>query len=397
MVPDTGCVKMANRHRVLAGTFVANVGQIGTRTVISPLVPLIVEGFAISTAGVGTALTLMTAAYAIGMYPSGGVSDRFGERSVITGVLAVAAFAGSMIALAPTFPVFTAGVVILGIGTGFYVAGASSILDRRFDRTGRAFGIHVSGGPLAGALLPVVATWVATRWGWRAGVLVGTATALLGLFAFRLLVPSTDPAAPVGALDRLRPRAALATLKQPSVAGALAVGCVGAFVYNAFFSFFPTFLQQYGGYTPEFASASFGAIFFLMIIGAPTAGLVADRYGSAFGVALPMVLTACGLLALVYRPGLALPGVVLLGAGLTWGGSLQSALMNTVDEDGGSGFAMASSTYILIGSSGSIVTGWLATEAGWGVAYAVSAALCLLTAAAILGNRWIRHPRYTRF
>lgn len=393
MVREIGGVQWANRHRVLVGALAANVGQFGVRTVISPLVPFIVEEFAVSTAGVGTALTLMMAAYAIGMYPSGAVSDRFGERIVITGVLVAAVVAGTAIVLAPEFPMFAVSVVVLGGGTGFYVAAAASLLDRRFEETGTAFGIHVSGGPLAGVLLPVVAIWVATGWGWRSGMLVGTATALVGLLVFRLLVPRTVPPAPNGAFDRIRPRSALATLRRPAVAGSLAVGCVGSFVFNAFFSFFPTFLQQYGAKSPEYAGAAFGGVFLLMIVGAPTAGRVADRFGTAPGVALPMLLTACGFITLILRPDLAVAGVVLLGAGLTWGGALQVAIMNAVGEDGGSGFAMASSTYLLIGSSGSVVTGWLSNTAGWDIAYGVSTGLCLLTASGILVNRWLRNSR----
>jgi predicted MFS family arabinose efflux permease len=380
-------VHLAQRHRVLAGALAANVGQFGTRTVISPLVPLIVLAFDISNAAIGGVLTLSWAMFAVGQYPSGAVADRYGERRVISAALLVAIGTSAAVALAPSFAAFALAAALLGGGTGFYFAVGTSLLDRQFDETGGAFGLHSSGAPLAGVLLPLVALWAASQWNWRAGMLVGTVTAALGLLVFRASIGPTPPAAPEGALNRLKPRAALRTLRRPAVLRAVALGCVGIYAFQSFVSFLPTFLQAYAGLGEGVASAAFSGAFLLVVIGNPTAGLLADRFGTDLGMAVPMALTGAGFALAVARPDLALAGVALIGAGATWGGPLQTAVMRAVDEDGGSGFAIARSTYLLIGASGNVITGTLADRVGWDLAYGVVAGLLFVTAAVLFVER----------
>jgi len=372
---------------VLAGAFAANVGQFGTRTVISPLVPLIVLAFDVSTAAIGGVLTLSWAMFAVGQYPSGAVADRYGERRVISAALVVAIGASAAVALAPSFPAFALAAAVLGGGTGFYFAVGTSLLDRKFAKTGGAFGLHSAGAPLSGVLLPVIATWAASRWNWRAGIFVGTATAVVALLLFRATVRPTRPAAPEGALTRLHPRAALRTLRRPAVLRATALGCVGIYAFQSFVSFLPTFLQAYAGFGEAAASAAFSGAFLLVVICNPTAGVLADRVGTDLGMAVPMALTGAGFTVAIARPELALSGVALIGVGATWGGPLQTAVMRAVDEDGGAGFAIARSTYLLIGASGNVITGTLADRVGWDVAYGVVAGLLFVTAAALLVER----------
>lgn len=389
---------MADRHRVLAGALAANVGQFGTRTVISPLVPPIVAAFGVSNAAVGGVLTLSWAMFAVGQYPSGAVADRYGERRVITAALLVAIVTSAALALVPTsaFWTFAVAAALLGGGTGFYFAVGTSLLDRQFDETGGAFGLHSSGAPIAGVLLPLVAVGAASRWNWRAGILVGTATAALALLVFRAMVGPTRPAAPDGAFDRLKPRAALGTLRRPAVIRAVALGCVGIYAFQSFVSFFPTFLQAYVGLEEAAASAAFSGAFLLVVAGNPTAGLLADRVGTDLGMAVPMAITGTGFVAIIARPDLALLGVALVGIGATWGGPLQTAVMVAIDEEGGSGFAIARSTYLLIGASGNVITGTLADRVGWDVAYGVVAGLLFVTAGVLFLERTVSGARSGR-
>ena len=77
-----------------------------------------------------------------------------------------------------------------------------------------------------------------------------------------------------------------------------------------------------------------------------------------------------------------------MGLALTWGGVLQSRFMSQFPEtDRASGFGMARTVFVLLGSVGNAVTGVLASRVGWGVAYGVVAALLLVAAGLVWGRR----------
>ena len=77
-----------------------------------------------------------------------------------------------------------------------------------------------------------------------------------------------------------------------------------------------------------------------------------------------------------------------MGLALTWGGVLQSRFMSQFPEtDRASGFGMARTVFVLLGSVGNAVTGVLASRVGWGAAYGVVVALLLVAAGLVWGRR----------
>jgi MFS family permease len=77
----------------LALAVFANFSRLGTRLLISPLVPAVLVAFGVSKSFVGLTLTGMWAAYALFQYPSGVFGDRFGERRVVLASLGAASVA----------------------------------------------------------------------------------------------------------------------------------------------------------------------------------------------------------------------------------------------------------------------------------------------------------------
>ena len=77
-----------------------------------------------------------------------------------------------------------------------------------------------------------------------------------------------------------------------------------------------------------------------------------------------------------------------MGLALTWGGVLQSRFMSQFPEtDRASGFGMARTVFVFLGSVGNAVTGVLASRVGWGAAYGVVVALLLVAAGLVWGRR----------
>jgi len=380
------------RYVVLGTATAANLAQFGARVVVSPFVIAIAASYAVSKGEVGIALTGMWAAFALLQFPSGVLADKYGERRVMALSMGLTAVGSALVVVAPSFPLFALAVVALGAGAGLYFAVGTALLARRFDDggQGRAFGVHSAGGPLAGLALPVVATAVAARYDWRAGIAVGTAVAV-GAFALVLVaVGPTPPASPGLDLRRqLHPRNAFALLSRPGVAYTTAIATLGMYVFQSFVSFFPTFLREYHGFETGEASLAFGVAFGLVAVGLPLVGSLADAHGTTAALVAPFLVTASGFGVLVAASG-NLPvyaGIGLVGAGITWAGPLQSRFMAAFDaETRASGFGVVRTVFVLLGSVGNVATGALAEIAGWPVAYGVVGGFALL-AAGLVGVR----------
>jgi MFS family permease len=343
---------------------------------------------------VGAALTLLWAAFALLQFPSGVLADRFGERPVMLVSMGLTAVGSLLVAAAPSFGWFLLAVVALGVGTGLYFAVGTAFLSRRVEGLGRAFGIHSMGAPLAGLVLPVVATAVVLRYDWRAGVAIGAVVAALAFGLVLGVVGETPPTAPDLSLrKRLHPSGVLELLRRPGVAFTTLVAVLAVYVFQSFVSFFPTFLREYHGLSQGEASFAFGVGFVVIAVGLPVVGTLADRYGTVAGLAVPFSLTAVGFTVLLLGSGslLVYAGIVVVGAGVTWGGPLQSRLVGMFDaSERGSGFGMARTVYVLLGSVGNVVTGTLAERRGWVVAYGVVVVLMVVGVGLVVGRRVVQ-------
>ena len=381
------------RHTVLGLCTLAFASTMLARLVISPVVPDVTDGFGVSTGAVGLALSGMWAAYALTQFPSGILGDRFGERRVILAAVGITAVASLLLALSPTFAVFAVLTVALGAGAGLHYSVATTLLTKEFDDIGRAIGVHVAGGPLAGLIAPVVATAVATWYDWRAGIAVGAAVAVPVFVAFAWRIEPTPPERPEESMrDRMAIKPLLALLSRPPIAFTTLVAFLGAFCWQATASFLPTFLVAFRGLPETSAGLLFSAYFVVNGLSQPTIGWVSDRIGRDGAAAATMGLGVVGYATLVAGPRVALlPAVICVGAAMTWGAPLQSRYFDTFEADErGAAFGLVRTAYMILGASGSVVVGVLSDLAGWEAAYGLLVGVTGLGLALLVGNRVLR-------
>ncbi|MFD1634718.1 MFS transporter [Haloplanus ruber] len=381
------------RHTVLALCTLAFASTMLARLVISPVVPDVTGHFDVSTGAVGLALSGMWAAYALTQFPSGILGDRFGERRVILAAVGITAAASLSLSLAPTFAVFAVLTVALGAGAGLHYSVATSLLTKEFDDIGRAIGVHVAGGPLAGLVAPVVATAVAVRFGWRAAIAVGAAVALPAFVAFAWRVKRTPPERPDEAMrDRMAIRPLIAVLSRPPIAFTTLVACLGAFSWQATASFLPTFLVTFRDLPETTAGLLFSAYFVVNGLVQPATGWVSDRIGRDSAATGTMALGVVGYGLLVAGPRIALfPAVVCVGVAMTWGAPLQSRFFDTFEADErGAAFGLVRTAYMVLGSTGSVAVGVLSDASGWAAAYGLLVGVTGVALVALLANRVFR-------
>lgn len=382
------------RHTVLILAVLANFTQVGSRLAISPVVPAIIESFAISKSAIGIALTGMWAMNAVLQFPSGVFSDRFGERPVVLAALGLTGLGSLLLAASPTFPFFAVFAVFLGIGSGLYFSVGSSLLTKLFPNTGGALGVHASGGLLSGLLMPVAAGFIGVRYGWRPAIVIGAVLALPAFALVRWRIRPTPPMDPETRLhDRFDPAVIVDLLSRPMVAFTIVLAVIGNFTFQAIASFFPTFLIEFHGFTTTDASIAFGAIFFLGAIVQPAVGRVSDTVGRDTVLSVNFLVATIGIGLVLLAPvrAVALIGVGFIGLGMTWFAVLQARIMDGLsDAERGAGFGLARTIFAVIAASGSAITGILADVSGWPAAYGLVAALLMLAFVSIVVNRAMR-------
>lgn len=352
------------------------------RIVISPVVPDIVVALSASRGTVGLALTGMWAMYALAQFVSGVLGSLYGERRVIVVAIALSGVASLALSQVGSLPAFLVATAVLGGSAGLYFSAGSTLLTRRFENTGQALGFHSAGGPLAGVVGPIAAVWVASRFGWRAAVAIGAVVALPVCLLFLWRVDPTPATADVRTLrDQVHPRRLALLLARPSIAFTVGVAVLVYFVWQSFYSFFPTFLVQYWGFSAKLAGVLFGGVFAATALSLPVLGRLSDAFGrdALLGATLLALAGGLGVLVLGGPFPMAVLGCGLVAVGMGFPGVLNSRFMDHLgDEERGHGFGLIRTVNLLFGSLGSVVTGTLADLTGWTVAFGLLAALLVV-------------------
>jgi predicted MFS family arabinose efflux permease len=386
------------KHTALTLCTLAFTATMVARLVISPLVPRITAAFDTTNATVGLALSGMWLAYALAQFPSGILGDRYGERVVILTAVGATVVASLLIAVSPSILVFMLFTVVLGAGAGLHYSVATTFLAKQFDDIGRAIGVHVAGGPLAGLAAPPLAALVGSRYGWRAGILLGAAAAVPVFVLFAWRVRPTEPVRPdqpmrerfaVGPLTEL--------LSRPRILYTTALATMGAFTWQATASFLPTFLEVGGGRSTALSALLFSLYFVVHGGTQPITGSISDRVGRDVTVMATMAAGVVGYGLLVATAafdlglGATVVAVGFVGLAMSWGAPLQSRFMDLLsDAERGAGFGLVRTAYMVLGAAGSVVVGTVADAAGWTVAFGLLAGVMALGLTVLATNRALR-------
>jgi len=369
----------------MAVYFGCRIGQVTLTT----LGPDIVASLDITMGLFGLAFTGLSLMSAIAQFPSGVLSDRYGERILILAAVLLTCISTLLLALAPSYTMFLPLMVFVGIGSGLYYSPSTTLLDKLYDRIGRAIGTYRISGQMAGVVGPAIVGALSLQYGWRVALFAMGLLLIpvLGgvLFFIRPTMPS-NPATPIRALSS--PHRILSILSRPGLAGTTVLAATIQFVEVAAFTFHPAILQQYHGLSTAVAGSMYAVYFATVSVLQPVSGWLSDRFGrdSVVGILLLAGITGFAILTRRARLPILTLAVVLTGVSMTWGAPVQSRFMDALEEtERGVGFGLVRTLYLLVGSLGGYVVGNLVTERGWAVAFGtltILLGLCLVGVAA---------------
>ena len=264
-------------------------------------------------------MTVMMLTYYGLSYPLGILADRVSRKKLLGCGLFLNALGFVGLALAPTYPLVLASVVVAALGGSCFHPAATALVARLYpEATGKALGLIGIGAGAGFFVGPLYAGWRATQTGdWRTPVLELGVVGILAAGAFAWLAEGETPTPQNTPADSRQPQigneaiggrleSAGSPLFPSSVLWLLFLAAAVAFSLRDFAghsmgSLGSLFLQKAHGFTVQEAGAALSVIFLLGVISNPLFGHLSDR-GRTRWTAGVMVAAALVIAAFPHLP-----------------------------------------------------------------------------------------------
>jgi len=353
------------KGRVLAAVGAGWFLSIGVRYIYPSVLPFLREAFAMDLTVAGFLLSALWLAYALGQFPGGVLGDRYGEGKILVASTGIATVALLLVTVSFSLWTLFAATIAFGFATGLYGPHRFTIFtDIYTDRAGTAVGLTMAAGSVGNTVLPATAVAIAGYASWRLGFGVLIPLFILVSASIYAFVPkrtsqSTGEAEMFSMSTLRRLRTAVIGGGIPLVVG---IHVVTAFVSNGFLGFYPTYLIEVKGFSPQTAALLYGSYFALGVAIQPMTGMLRDRFGSKWTLILVAGMFFLGLVALQFAASVVhiVALTVLLSHRNGLGVVTNTFIADTLDDDiKGSGLGLLRTSWILTGAMSPIFVGFL--------------------------------------
>jgi predicted MFS family arabinose efflux permease len=367
----------------LARVFATSFGALTAFYLLVSVVPLYASSVGAGDVGAGLSTGALMFATVGAELLTPRLVARFGSRGMLAVGLVLLGAPALALPMASDMGTILVISVVRGLGFAIVmvVTGALVPVLVPVERRGEGLGLYGLVVGIPGIVALPLGVWLAGHLGYPVVFVAGAAASLLAV-AFVPALPAREPRheEPVGVADGLRDRA----LMRPALvfsATSMAAGVVVGFVPLAV------------------AGGSLAAMALLMQVAAATltrwlAGRVVDRHGAARLLVPGLAVTAVGVFALVVpsSPVAVLIGTLLFGAGF---GVTQTATMSMMlARVSPSGYGTVSALWNLGYDGGwgvgAAACGFIAAQAGYPVAFGLTAVIVLIATVPARRDRAVR-------
>ena len=180
---------------IVALLFLATTVNYLDRAVLGALKPMLDVDLGWTQIDYGWMVTAFQATYAAGYLLAGRWFDQIGVRAGLLIAVTAWSFAACAHALASTVIGFVVARSLLGLAEGGFFPAAVKAVAEWFPQHARAFvtGLFNSGSNAGAILCPVIAPFLAARWGWRGAFLLLGVVGFAWVVSWLLLYPKTSP------------------------------------------------------------------------------------------------------------------------------------------------------------------------------------------------------------
>lgn len=357
-------VREDGRSSVLVGVSVGWLLSLGVRMVYPVLLPHLRTAFGMDLVTAGFLITVLWWAYAAGQVPAGVLSDKVGERIVLTASTVTSAAVLLLVVAAPWTVLLFATTALFGLATALFGVARYTAISKVFpERDGVAIGITLAAGNVGNVTLPVIAGSIAAAAVWQFGL--GFTIPLFVIVAVYLwsVVPGDLAGDEDPGLSMRTARLVGAELRRPAVVMVTGVLILGFSVWQAFTGFYPTYLIENKGLSPSVAAAVFSFYFALGILIQPMAGSVYDEWGIRRTLPAFLGVAAIGLVALPLADGIvSIVAVTVPLACMMSNIAVTMPYLTRIlpEEIQGTGLGILRTAYMLLGATSPFLFGLLA-------------------------------------
>ncbi len=277
-----------------------------SRAVLSPLMPIIEDEFAITHALAGSIFTFLSIGFTITLLLTALVAARIGYKKCIALGFLISAVSLFSLKCVATFTSLALAAFFLGLGAGFYIPSAIPLLTEIFEpkNWGKAISLHDTGATFSVLSIPVL-TAIAVRFlHWRTLLVILGASCLVLLVIFWVFSPDPHPQREKQIqFTRVLRRRDLWIIAVPwFFATANSLG-----LYNLI----PLFLVKEKGIDLGLANTIFGLSRIGGLITSVLVGFLVDRFGAKRIILAVLLTTAVSTVGIAVSPILPLLIVML--------------------------------------------------------------------------------------
>lgn len=387
---EVRALRRNGRGKILAAVAFPWGLLLGSRMALPVLLPHIQAEFGLSLSIVGLLVTILWLGGAVGQLPGGVLADLYTENILMTASVGLVGISLTFVVLAPNAAILFVAVAVWGLATSLYPIARITILSEVYpDRLGSALGITMATGDLGQTFTPPVAGALAALFIWQAGlgfIIPLLVVGGLGIWFILPRQPQADSSSSAGALSRSTASHVLTELRRPTMVFITSILVLFFFFWQAFTSFFPTYLTIEKGLSATMASLLFGVFFAAGAVVKPIAGMAYDRIGMRWTLISVLVGPLLGLLLLPFVERLETILIVTLAISTMLGNGAvtQSFVADQFPPDiRGTGLGAVRTASAVTGSTGPVLFGIIADrgffDEGY-IALAVILAIVILLA-----------------
>ena len=179
---------------ILASNFAQGWASMGVRVAVVPL--FVEQGLGAGAGWAGVVLACYAAGNIVAIMVSGRLSDRFGRRPVMIPGLVISAASTVVLGWSPNIAVVMVLTAVAGLGSGLFApthqAALGDLLAQR-ERGGSALAAYGMAGDLGAVGGPIVAGFIADRWGYGPAFAVTASVVVLALILWLAARRTVEP------------------------------------------------------------------------------------------------------------------------------------------------------------------------------------------------------------
>jgi len=253
--------------------------------------PFIREEFTLDYTRSGLVLFVFGLSYGISQLPAGWLADRIGRRILITVGICGVALSGLLVGVSQTYIMMIVFLVLMGMMGGGYHPSASPLISTlvKPENQGRALGLHQIGGSASFFLAPLIASAIATAWGWRSSFIVlSIPTIAIGIVFYMLLGQRADTEKAEHSITKSHKDTRATSGNSRQLVSFFILSTVVGAVAFSIISFIPLFMVDQFGISKGKAAAFLAIVYSCGLWASPLGGYLSDRLGR-----VPVIFGTC--------------------------------------------------------------------------------------------------------